>query len=58
MVEDLSSKLRRKERLSKMWMGICYLFFYEDVSAAVCEGAVVRQFGRKTVFQRCGWLAV
>ena len=59
-------------------MGICYLLFYEHVSAAVwfvCEGAVCldslgerqcfkdvdgwsRQFGRKTVFQRCGWLYV
>ena len=43
VVEELSSKFGRKDWVSKMWMGICYLLFYEHVSAAVwfvCEGAV------------------
>ena len=35
IVEHLSSKFRRKERVSKMWMGICYLLYYEHVSAAL-----------------------
>ena len=40
---DDTVKLPRKDWVSKMWMGICYLLFYEHVSAAVwfvCEGAV------------------
>ena len=43
MVEELSSKFGRKDWVSNMWMGICYLLFYEHVSAAVwfvCEGAI------------------